>query len=275
LAGSPCTSRCPMAEPATTVRRSPLDELRFGVRCAQATHVTARGVAAVLSFCRDEGVELCVARCSANDLAAAQQLERSGFTLTDTLVWYERDLLELPARPHLEGPVLIRSFERGEEGEVAQLASAAFRGYAGHYHADPRLDPGLADEVYADWAGRSCTDPRVADAVLVAELHGSLVGFTTVRLNDADEAEGLLDGVAPAARGLGIFTGLLVERLRWSRAHGAARATVSTQITNLVAQRTWSKLGYLPAHARYTFHRWFDDVLDTSSSRSSTKERMA
>lgn len=263
-----------MAEPATVVRRSPLDELRFGVRCAQAAQVTADRVPSVLSFCHDEGVELCIARCSADDLVAAQELEHSGFMLTDTLVWYERALLDLPLPQPLRGSVRIRSVEPGEEGEVAELAAAAFRGYAGHYHADPRLDPTLADEVYADWARRSCTDARVADEVLVAELKGRLVGFTSVRLNGADEAEGLLDAVAPEARGVGIFTGLLVERLRWSRSHGAARATVSTQITNLVAQRTWTKLGYLPAHARYTFHRWFDTVRDSSSpSRSSTTVR--
>lgn len=262
-----------MPEPGTVVRRSPLDEQRFGVRCAQAAQVTADAVPSVVAYCHDEEIDLCIARCDTGDLPAAQALERSGFVLTDTLVWYERDLRKPSPSPALRSPVRIRPVERGEEDDVLRLAAAAFRGYAGHYHADPRLDPRLADEVYADWARRSCTDAGVADEVLVAESESRLVGFTTVRLNGAEEAEGLLDGVAPEARGLGIFTGLLVERLRWSYGEGATRATVSTQITNIVAQRTWSKLGYLPQRARYTFHGWFDGA--GSSSRSSAMARMA
>lgn len=238
-----------------TVALSDLDEQRFGIRTAK-TPVTEATLPQVLEFCRAERVELCIARCPADDLSAAQALERAGFQIMDTLVYYERDLATALPEPQA-GPFTVRPVREGEQEAVRAVAAEAFRGYGGHYHADPRLDPLAADEVYASWAERSCTDRAVADEVLVAELDGALVGLTTVRLDGAGEAEGLLDGVAPAARGRGVFRALLLERLRWSRAHGARTATVSTQITNLAAQRAWTKLGYLPLRSLYTFHGWF------------------
>lgn len=239
--------------------RSPLDEARFGVRCAQASGVTEAAVGRLLAFCRSEQVDLCIARCDAADLPAAQALERVGFALMDTLVRHEHDLTLTGAAEH-PGHLTLSLAGPEAAGEVAEVAALAFRDYGGHYHADPRIDPAQADEVYVSWAHRSCTDPAAADAVLVAMLDGRLAGFVTVRLDAHGDAEGLLDAVHPAARGRGVFRALLQERLRWSREQGARRATVSTQLTNLAAQRAWAKAGYLPLDARYTLHRWFSSA---------------
>ena len=69
------------------------------------------------------------------------------------------------------------------------MATEAFRGYYGHCHADQRLDRAKCDEVYRDWALRSCLSRDVADQVLVAVLDGSIVGFGDLRLNTPEEGE--------------------------------------------------------------------------------------
>ena len=115
--------------------------------------------------------------------------------------------------------------------------------------------PSKCDEVYQDWARRSCLSRDVAGEVLVAD-DGRLVGFGTLKLNDPSEGEGGLYAVAPRARGAGLYRALMIESLRWCRARGAERMVISTQVTNLASQTVWSRLGFDPARSYYTFHLW-------------------
>ena len=201
--------------------------------------------------------ELLIVRCPAADLYAAQTLEEQGCRLMDVLVYYARDL-RLPIPEESDG-IRIRPANDGEEEPVAEIARAAFAGYFGHYHADRRLDPKKADEVYVSWARRSCLSRDVAAEVLVADDGGLLRGFLTLRRNSAEESEIVLNAVAPAAQRRGIYRALMINALRWSVAEGAARAVVSTQLTNVAVQKAWTRLGFEP-HASYlTFHRWFDE----------------
>lgn len=246
-----------MTAPRPPVALSALDEERFGIRTAKAPAVTAALLPAVLDVCRRERVALLIARCDAADVAAAQALEAAGGFLTDTLVYYARTLADAP-EPVEHGAPPVRPVRPGEEGTVEAVAAAAFRGYLGHYHADPRLDRAACDAVYTSWALRSCRLREVADEVLVAERDGRIVGFATLKLNGPEEGEGILFGVAPEAQGLGVYRALMVNGLAWCRAKGARRMVVSTQITNAAVQRVWTRLGFELRHAVYTFHAWFD-----------------
>jgi len=184
-------------------------------------------------------------------------MERSGFQLMDTLIYYRRDLQKTPV-PADEGTALIRPIHPGDEAAVVAIAVEAFQGYFGHYHADPRLDRAQCDAVYTSWAKRSATSRKVADEVLVAELDGRIAGFATLRLNSADEGEGVLFGVAPFAQGRGIYRSFMVRSMQWCADHRRRYMIVSTQITNLAVQKVWVRLGFEPSHAYYTFHKWYD-----------------
>jgi hypothetical protein len=81
-----------------------------------------------------------------------------------------------------------------------------------------------------DWAGRSCVSPELADAVLVAEAAGVVIGFLSLRRNSVDESQPMLSGVNPEGRRQGAYRMLIRQGLEW-------------------AQRTY---------AFYTFHKWFD-----------------
>lgn len=244
-----------MSADTSAVRLSPLDSKRWKALSASASDVTQETLPAVMAFCRQHGVAFLIARCPATDLAAAQAMEREGFQLMDTLVYFSRDLER--AAPQDPGQAAIRELRSGEDTAVRQVASLSFSGYVGHYHADPRLDRRQCDETYMDWAQRSCLSKEVADAVLVGTIERRIVAFATLRRNSAEEGEGVLFGVAPEAQGRGIYRSLMIGAMLWFRTRGTARMVVSTQVTNAAVQKVWTRLGFEPSKSSYTFHKWF------------------
>jgi len=235
------------------MKLSPLDTERWKVPTAKVPHVSAAEVPALLAQCRAQGVRFLIARCPTSELATAQALEREGFELMDTLVYFSR---RLDAEPP-EASIAVRAAAPGEHGAVKDVASRAFAGYFGHYHADPRLERGACDAVYVDWAERSCQSREVADEVLVGTVDGTIAAFATLRLNDAEEGEGVLFGVSPEAQGRGVYRALMLGAMRWFKARSRARMVVSTQINNIAVQKVWSRLGFEPSQSWYTFHKWF------------------
>jgi len=237
------------------VEFSEIDSARFGLRIARA-QVTAANLAQVMDYCAAERIDLLIARCATSELATAQKMEASGFLLMDTLVYYSFDLTKRTI-PEDVPRARVREIAPGDQDGVERVASAAFQGYYGHYHADPRLDPKKCDEGYVSWATRSCASREVAKEVLVAEYNQNLVGFATLRLNSPAEGEGVLFGVAPEAQGMGIYRSFMVGGMQWCKAQQVKRMVVSTQVTNVAVQKVWCRVGFEPAHSYYTFHRWF------------------
>ncbi len=235
---------------------SPQDETRFGIRTARAMSLTADLLPNVVDFCHTKQVRFLIARCSTQDLPAVHEMERLGFSLMDTLVYFRRDLGRQPL-PDRRG-VPIRPAELGDMEAVRQVTRAAFRGYDGHYHADPRLDRSACDDLYVDWAVRSFSQKDLADEVLIAEPKGERLGYLTLKKLETGDADGRLYAVAPSAQGRGIGQALLVDGLYWCRAHGMRGMVISTQITNLASQVSWIRVGFTPYQSFYTFHKWFD-----------------
>jgi ribosomal protein S18 acetylase RimI-like enzyme len=238
------------------VTRSAIDEARFGIRVARNHALTAETLEETLAFCREQAIDMLIARTPSQAIRFVQQLEALGFQLMDTLVYYRRDLTRTPI-PEPQDAALIRPVRSGEEAAVRAIAAQAFQGYYGHYHADPRLDQAACDAAYISWAERSCLDRSVADEVLVAELEGQLVGFLTLRFNSQQELEIVLNGVSSGAQKRGVYRDLVAHALKYALAQQAQQLIVSTQITNLAAQKVWVRLGFEPMQFYYTFHKWF------------------
>lgn len=243
---------------------SSVDEQRFGVRTARATQVTLETLPAIIKFCHENDVLFLVVRCSTSDLAVAQEMERLGFMLMDTLVYYSRYLdnisgERIPSSPK-PGQIHVRTILPGEAEAVKRVAQRAFRDYFGHYHADARLDPVKCDETYADWALQSCRSKEVADEVLVAIQDSIIKGFLTLQLRGADIGEGILFGVEPETQGQGIGRLLIINAMQWFLSKGIKQMQISTQIINLASQMVWTGLGFRLSHSFYTFHKWFDET---------------
>jgi GNAT superfamily N-acetyltransferase len=239
--------------------RSPLDETRFGIRAARAMNLAADDLPLVMDFCQKEKVKFLIARCSVTDWAAVHTMEGFGFHLMDTLVYFRHDLAHSPLPQ--KRAVSIRSIDATDVGAVGEIARQAFHNYDSHYHADPRLDRTTCDEIYVDWAMRSCREKSVADDVLVAEMEGKVMGFLTLKVLDTGDADGRLYAVNPMAQGRGIGKSLLVEGLYWCYQHNLSGMVISTQITNLGSQISWARVGFISHQSFYTFHKWFEDKI--------------
>jgi len=242
---------------AFKISLSAIDERRFGFRTARADELTLESLPEAIDFCQTHSVEWLIARCRVDQLKAVQAMERDGFSLMDTLVYFRRDLGKTTIPPNT-GKAVVRPVRAGEEHAVEAIAKEAFRGYFGHYHADERLEPAKCDAVYPSWARRSCVSRDVADEVLVAVLDGSIAGFLTLRINSPDEVEAALVGVAASAQRQGVHRSLLIGRLEWVKSMGATNTIGSTQLTNMAVQKNLVRLEFEPSHAFYTFHKWFD-----------------
>jgi len=240
-----------------SVAISEIDFKRFGIRTARAYHVDESNYNEVLSFCKEQRITLLIARCLSTELKTAQQMEKDGFILMDTLMYYVRSLIE--PIPMDEGIATVRKYSFKDTEKIKAVATQAFRGYRGHYHADERLPKHLCDETYADWAYQSCINPAFADSIIVAEHEGEIKGFLTLKIRPPLLGEGILFGVSPETQGLGIGRSLMIFALRWFQEQGLNQMLISTQIVNLASQKIWTRLGFEISHAYYTFHRWFDE----------------
>jgi GNAT superfamily N-acetyltransferase len=234
---------------------APLEEARFGVTAARATVSASEGVPAILEWFRRERCALMIIRCDTRDHQAIHAIEAGGGRLCDTLLYYQA-ALDRETLPGAAG--IVRQGSPADAGEVEAIARAAFRGYLGHYHTDPRLDPSKADEAYADWARRSCVVRGLADLVLVAERDGKVAGFLTLRRNSTEEAEIVLNAVHPDAQRGGLYRALVENALAWARKQGARQVVASTQLHNVGPQKTWVRLGFAPTRSLHTFHLWSD-----------------
>ncbi|MEO8612581.1 MAG: GNAT family N-acetyltransferase [Chloroflexota bacterium] len=241
----------------SNIRLSAIDEERFGIQTARVESVTHDQLPAVDEFCRFNTVKFLIARCDAAELSTAQAMETQDFLLMDTLVYFARKIASAPIPSTAEG-ISVRPVREDEAKSIGGLAARAFQDYGGHYHADSRLDRADCDAVYQSWAQRSCESRAVADGVLVAELDGKIVGFTTLKIRNPDEGEVPLYGVDPSIQGQGIGRALISGALRWFEAQNVAKMLISTQVTNVASQKVWVRLGFEPSHAYYTFHKWFD-----------------
>ncbi len=236
---------------------SRIDEERFRIKIAKAEGLTIENIPDALKFCKNNMVRMLITRCPTHDLSVVQEIEHGGFLLMDTLIYYSCNLRKNPL-PEYTSEIQIRPFKLGEENIVKSIASEAFNGYLGHYHADAGLEKVKCDEVYTDWAYKSCHSKEVADEVFIAEMKGKVIGFGTVRASSADEGQYILAGVLRPYQGLGIYRMILINCMRWCVERGIGSIITATQITNLSVQKVWIRLGFEPVCSYYTFHKWFD-----------------
>jgi GNAT superfamily N-acetyltransferase len=236
---------------------SAIDEERFGIRTARASGVTLEQLPALMEFCQANDVKLLIARCSVQELPTVHEMSRGGFLLMDTLLYFARDLANMPI-PAADDSLVVRPVRVDEAAFIRHMTTIAFQGYQGHYHADKRLEREKCDEVYASWAYSSVMSRDMADEVLVAERQGKIAGFITLKTLNSEVGEGPLYGVDPSLQGHGIGRNLVIGAMRWFEARGVQKMIISTQITNLSSQKVWVRLGFEPSQSYYTFHKWFD-----------------
>jgi GNAT superfamily N-acetyltransferase len=238
---------------------SSLDSERFGVTVMRSVNTAENAPSDAVQHARAAEAELLVFRCNVAHVRAAQDFERLGGRIMDTLLYFQRSAAALPgAVTGGDHAISIRAANPQDAEACAAVARESFKGYNGHYHADARLDADASTEVYASWAARSCAMSTVADKVFLAvEGAERIIGLSTVRrLRGGLLAEGSLDAVLPAAQRRGAYLLLNAARLGWCKEQGVETLEVSTHIGNRPAQRGLQRLGFIFDRAEYTFHLW-------------------
>jgi len=237
-----------------------LESCRFGVQCAKINcletvfpdlkeiHRSAIGL----------GISMISTRVDADALDRVHRLEENGYRLMDTLVYYGRSLNNPDKPDQLPEDISIRLATPEDAPAVAHVAARGFKGYFGHYHADPRLDGRAADMAYVQWATTSVERTDQNTPVLLALVSGVVAGFVTLRFNSSEEAEIVLNAVDPDHQRRGIYGQLLERMINLCAERNAQKLIISTQINNYSVQRVWGRFGFTLQKGLYTFHKWLD-----------------
>ncbi|MFC3813471.1 GNAT family N-acetyltransferase [Lysobacter sp. GCM10012299] len=228
-----------------TVARARLDESSFAT--AATLHEELRGLRA------DVGI----LRVPAGSTAIVHALAREGLPIVhaDTLVYYTRDLSSYTPPAAAPAGVEFGEARSDEIDAIAALARRSFGDYRSHYHANPRFDPVLVSEGYAQWA---CAHLEVAADgrhTHVARIDSKVIAFLTSTESDTDSSvEILLNAVCPAHARMGVYSALFGSVLEHFRDRGLATVRISTQIWNYAVQRVWARHGLAIERAYDTFH---------------------
>jgi hypothetical protein len=246
-----------MSDQQLIIDLSTLDEKHFGYITAKASSIHYNNLEQLFSFCSDKDVEFLIARCDPVEIKAVHAMEREGFLLMDTSVYYTLDLLSaLNPRAFLDHTTISKILP-GEEREVEEIARQAFASHIGHYHADEKLDANLCTEVYASWAYNCCISKEFADRVFVASVHGRPAGFSALKRLSKEEWKGVLMGVLPQFRTCGLGKALTAERIIYCISQGGQFLTIPVSAANYPIQIVLHQLNFKALRFEYIFHKWF------------------
>jgi GNAT superfamily N-acetyltransferase len=124
--------------------------------------------------------------------------------------------------------------------------------YVSRFAFDPRFAP-RAEEYFAAWI-------ELADAVLVAERDGRVLGYITCRLPESgvDSWFGIV-AVDDEARVRGVGTALLGAGSDWLLAHGMETVSVAIAARNIATLRYVERFGFMASNFELWFHKWYDE----------------
>lgn len=236
---------------------SDIDFLRFGMITAKAKLDANDQVSVLIGKAKSLNTALLIVRLPTHNISLAQDLEKNGAILTDTLIYFQKTKVE-KYEVKLPSGYEKYSAEQEDSEKIGVIAAESFKGYPGHYHADPRLKQIDCDAVYSSWAKNSCGKNGLATEVIVLKKNTQIAAFATLKILDTTSYEGVLFGVAPEHQGHGLHLALMKLSENWGIENGLEKLITSTQITNLSAQKNWCRVGMEPLNSFYTFHLWMN-----------------
>lgn len=234
---------------------SELDRERFGVITGKGFITQVDYVKDALNFCADNDVKFLIVRCYVSNIEVAQELEKNGFRIMDTLMYYKHNLQNIPENPNKN--IIVRPMESKEAPEVRKIAQDCFDGYYGHYHADPMLNMKDCNDVYTSWVENHCSALDNNNEVAAVTIDNKIVGFCIMRMNTDKEGEAVLGGTHKEHQGKGCYNSMITWMLNWYKKRGCEQMVISTQINNTGVRKVWARLGFEPTYSYYTFHKWF------------------
>lgn len=205
----------------------------------------------VLKVAQREGYEHVSIKVPTGNKELVNQCFKEGFMLADTLVSFVFDFNK-SVLANVQHKCIIREYKDSDLEGIMQIAKNSFK--IDRFHSDPNLDNELCDKYYEQWIYNSCHG--FADNVLVAEYNNEVVGFTTGKVYEEDnEVHLVLSAVSSKYRGLGIYTSMIYEGVKWAKQFKTNRLIVGTQIDNVAVQKAWIKLGFTLKNSEYVLQK--------------------
>ncbi len=243
----------------------PLWAIQYILGRKEAGHLAEmkrRAVAATLRILGEERAIHVSAKVDFRDIPTVHALEMEGFRLMDTTVTYAFDFRKKQI-PEVKDQCSLRLATSDDQEVLLRIAATSFSGTRisdDRFHADPDLPRERSDALYVEWI-RNSTSGRNADGIIVAEIDGEPVGFTTMqkvraRRDDVGVNVGalILSAVQPQVRKRNVYTSMIRKGLEYL-ASEADIVELGTQISNLPVQKAWTTLGFRLASGTYALHR--------------------
>lgn len=240
------------------MKESKIDTNRFGFKIGKTDGVEFKTTS--LNVFKKLGYKLIIARVNMEDMELVNLMEDIGFRIKDTQITYKHNLLKFDTVKDFNPSVIVREFKESDIPILIQMAKDSFNNY-GHYFNNNRLDKQKCLEVYADWAYNSCTNPEVADKILVACENDIPLGYLSFKIFNYEEkkyAAGGMGAVNPSQRGKNIFPKILKAGLDWSLDMGLDWCEHNVITSNFPVNRSMNKLGFKPFAPVATMHCWLD-----------------
>ncbi|MEU7630861.1 mycothiol synthase [Nocardia sp. NPDC049220] len=180
------------------------------------------------------------------DRAAAKAVAARLGLRTARELWQMRRSLVTPELPELVVPddTVLRTYAGpADDAELLRVNNAAF-----HWHPE---QGGWTERDIEARRAESWFDPKGLFLAVDAADPGRVLGFHWTKVHyeqDPPIGEVYVVGIDPAAQGRGIGRSLTVAGLRHLRDSGRVEALLYTEADNIPAVRTYTRLGFAPAH---------------------------
>ncbi|MDF2673279.1 MAG: hypothetical protein K0R09_1544 [Clostridiales bacterium] len=203
-----------------------------------------------------EGIEHISIRLEPDSKKLIHACEDRGFRLMDTRIEFIFDYKATKLK-EVKNQCILREGRAEDEEKLVSISIESFSNYIDRFHSDEKIDNAKADKLYELWVRNSYKG--YADSIIVAEIEGEPVGFSTFKefVSQTDKGEKMgeivLSAVSQSARGKGVYTSMICQGVRM----GSGRMDyllVKTQIDNRAVQKAWASLGFKPYRSEYIFH---------------------
>lgn len=186
------------------------------------------------------------AKVEAEDIPVLRVFEKAGFSIVDVNMRFEKDVFESLTG---DGECVVRQALKEDQEAVERLAVENLT--KSRFNLDPSIDPAVAAEIKRTWAGNFFSGKR-GDAMLVAEIDGTVVGFLLLLFSQRDLIIDLV-AVDSSARRKGVASAMITNSLSLSKGDWA-RIIVGTQASNIGSMRFYQTLGFRSSGTQFVLH---------------------
>jgi ribosomal protein S18 acetylase RimI-like enzyme len=224
----------------------------------RGTRLNAAQMTEVMRWAEEVNVDCLYLLADPTDPETIRLAERNQFYFQSVRMVLERSLQTLDdiLLPPAEG-ITLRSGTPSDLPHLRPIARSAY--HLTRFFTDPCFPRERSAELYDIWLTKNLHH-EMADEVVVAEVDGRPVGYTSCQLaKGADSREGVIQlvGVDETMRGGRIGQRVLVQACAWLRDHGMTTVSVTTQGHNVPAVRFYERLGFMTRHVQFWYHKWF------------------